>query len=349
MTDIDPPTKARRKKSARFQEIAAQAGVSVATVDRVLNERDSVSDRARRKVLAAARALDVPRKLPQPDHALMHVDILLPRNETPFFKALNAAFRDGAAMLDRRVIVHRRLLPEGDVSAMAEAIRTPPYRRSGVIFAAPDVADIRSAVNDAIQRGEAAVSVVTALADIPGLVYCGMDNRRAGMAAGDLAGRMLRQAGRVIVMGNLALYRGHRERAEGFAEAMQHFAGHVIEVVEPETRDDPDRCYRALRRALSQSGPSVVAVYNTGAGSAGISRVLDGMTGDRPFWIAHEASDDHIALLQSGQLDLAIDQDPNGQAMGALRQVLHAAGVIEGNDPPRRAELRLHTRYTLAR
>ena len=30
----------RRKKTARFAEIAALAGVSVATVDRVLNERD---------------------------------------------------------------------------------------------------------------------------------------------------------------------------------------------------------------------------------------------------------------------------------------------------------------------
>jgi hypothetical protein len=71
----------RRKKTARFVEIAA-AGVSVATVDRVLNERGSVSATARAKVVAAARELAVPRLLPDTRHGLIHIDILLPDNHS---------------------------------------------------------------------------------------------------------------------------------------------------------------------------------------------------------------------------------------------------------------------------
>ena len=49
----------RKKKTARFTEIAALAGVSVATVDRVLNERDTASAKAREKVVQAARQLGI--------------------------------------------------------------------------------------------------------------------------------------------------------------------------------------------------------------------------------------------------------------------------------------------------
>jgi len=77
----------RRKKTARFEEIAALAGVSVATVDRVLNERDSSSVRSREKVVQAARQLGIPRVLPETRHGLVHIDIVLPDNPSPFSSA----------------------------------------------------------------------------------------------------------------------------------------------------------------------------------------------------------------------------------------------------------------------
>ena len=49
------PAAPRRKRSARFVEIAAVAGVSETTVNRVLNERGSVSPETRARVIAAAR------------------------------------------------------------------------------------------------------------------------------------------------------------------------------------------------------------------------------------------------------------------------------------------------------
>ncbi|WP_325090486.1 LacI family DNA-binding transcriptional regulator, partial [Burkholderia contaminans] len=60
-----------RKRTARFNEIAALAGVSTTTVDRVLNERGSVSAQARERVVAAARLFGVPRQLPDTRHGLI--------------------------------------------------------------------------------------------------------------------------------------------------------------------------------------------------------------------------------------------------------------------------------------
>src|SRR5258707_768034 len=80
MTDAAIPP--RRKRTARFIEIAEAAGVSSATVDRVLNERGSVSAATRARVVAAARQLAVPRVLPDTHHGLMHMEVLLPQNST---------------------------------------------------------------------------------------------------------------------------------------------------------------------------------------------------------------------------------------------------------------------------
>ncbi|HLX00788.1 MAG TPA: LacI family DNA-binding transcriptional regulator, partial [Trinickia sp.] len=75
-SESEPHTPAWRKRSARFEEIAAEAGVSVATVDRVLNERGSVSAATRARVVAAAKRLAVPRILPDTRHGLVHIDVL---------------------------------------------------------------------------------------------------------------------------------------------------------------------------------------------------------------------------------------------------------------------------------
>lgn len=346
MTGSAPPPK-RRKRSPRFADIAARAGVSPATVDRVLNERDSVSEATRRRVLQAAEALGIPRILPRSDHALVHVDILLPKSDTPFFRRLAAALRDGAAMLDRRVVVHRSSFAEGDAAGMAAALLKPPHPRAAVIFAAPDVPPVRAAVAAAIARGEKAVAVVSDLPVLPGLSYVGVDNRAAGTAAGHLMGRLTPQAGRIVAIAGSPVFRAHTDRQAGFRAALAQFPHLTLDSAEMETRDDPERCYRAVRKALQNPGPPVVGLYNSGAGSEGVARALARFGTARPNWIGHEVSEDHVAYLKEGSMDVAIDQDPAGQAIAALQSVLHLTGVTTLPPTALRGEIRIHTKFLL--
>ena len=151
----------RRKKTPRFMEIAQLAGVSPSTVDRVLNERGSVSANAREKVVSAAKQLGVPRVLPQTRHGLIHIDVLLPANHTPFFRRMNVALQRSIGVLDKRVVVHRAFLPEHKNDVIAQAILNPPYRRRGLILASPDTEPVRQALRTISTRGETAVAVVT--------------------------------------------------------------------------------------------------------------------------------------------------------------------------------------------
>lgn len=60
-----------------LQNVAASAGVGIATVDRVLNDRGGVSPDTARRVLLAARQLGLRRALPVSHHKGIWIAILL--------------------------------------------------------------------------------------------------------------------------------------------------------------------------------------------------------------------------------------------------------------------------------
>jgi len=317
----------RRKKSARFAEIAALAGVSLATVDRVLNERDTTSVRSREKVVQAARQLGIPRVLPETRHELIHMDIVLPDNPSPFFKHLNQSIRRSVAMLDKRLVVHHVTTPEEDEAALIRAIGPRRYARKALIVSAPDTPAVRLALLAAQGRGEHVCMVVTRVSDIPRAGYVGINHHAAGRTAGYLLGRLCHRKGHVLILSSRIDYLGHIERSQGCREVLAgQFPKLLFDVDATETHDDPDKCYWAVKQALlSKSG--IVGLYNTGAGSPGIQAALQQYAKNKVCWVTHEISDDHQQYLQQGMLDVVIDQDPDTQAIRALQNVLSAVGM----------------------
>ena len=262
----------RRKRSPRFIDVAIEAGVSPSTVDRVLNERRSASEKARRKVIAAALKLGAPRILPSAAHELIHIDVLLPDNRTPFFP--QAARRAGERLSDPRQAGRRP--PPRHARSRRDFARqvdrhAPAYRRRGLILAAPDTADVRKALRDVLDRGEAVVTVVSNVADVPGIAYFGIDNYRAGRTAGLVMGRFARRPGRVMFLSGRNDWAAHHERTAGCRDVLTNaFLPNPTRDASPfETFDDELRCYIAVTEAL-KCGLGLAGIYNSGAGSTGI-------------------------------------------------------------------------------
>ena len=97
-----------------FADIAEHAGVGTATVERVLNGRGGVRPATAEKVIAAARTLDYPRRLPEVHRGLLRIEVILVRPETTFFRRLSRAFERISATLDPSVRVHRTFMEEAD-------------------------------------------------------------------------------------------------------------------------------------------------------------------------------------------------------------------------------------------
>ncbi len=325
----EPAAPRWRKRTARFVEIAELAGVSTATVDRVLNERGSVAARTRERVVAAARQLALPRQLPQTQHGLIHIDVLLPQSELPFFSRLREALHRATQMLDKRIVVHRLPIAGADEARLPQTIDAPRYRRAALIVTANDTPAMRAALAAAIARGETVVTMVTDIGGIERHHYAGIDNLRSGRTAAYFIARLARRPGRVLLLPARLDYRAHVERIEGCRlELAAHAPQLSCETEMTETRDDDDRCYRAVTAALRRGG--LAGIYNTGYGAKGIEAALRnaGCAGE-VVWVGHEMLDEHRQCIERGIMDLAIDQDPDGQVLSALQHVLHACGVID--------------------
>ena len=87
---------------------------------------------------------------------------------------------------------------------------------------------------------------------------------------------------------------------------------------------------------------SVVGIYNSGYGSAGVEAALRKFdAAGRVVWVSHEMLDRHRQYIKDGTMDVAIDQDPDGQVISALQHVLHACGVVEDAPPAGPVEFRI--------
>lgn len=176
---------------AGLQDVARLAGVGIATVDRVLNERGNVSPATAWRVIEAARELDLRRVLPRPYARRLRLEVLMARPDAPFLARLGQGFESVAAMLDRSVIIQRSPLREVEPARVAE--RLLACQADGIILYGEEHPLVARAAAEAMAAGRPVVCMVT---DVPGsgrIAYVGIDNAKAGRTAGFLAARLARR------------------------------------------------------------------------------------------------------------------------------------------------------------
>lgn len=316
---------ARQKRSPRFADLARAAGVSEATVDRVLNERGSVSAASREKVLQAARALNLPRRLPGGWHGTLNLQIILPRNPTPFWSRLNEAVKKAAVFLPKQVVVHRTFVAEHDEDAILDAIRVPTMKRSGLVIAAEPNRRVLCALEEVAAQGVAIATLVTETGDLP---YFGVDNYKAGRTLGYLMAHALRKdtAQRILVLQANDRLGAHRLRFSGFQDAIRLRLPNA-EIVHTVTEERVTHVSENLSRWLAAS--RIDGLYDTGYVTPAIEPVIRKLP-VRPIWAGHEADSLHKLMMKAGLMDFVIDQNPSGQASSALQYLCQRCGLVEG-------------------
>ena len=188
------PTMPEGRGKAGLEDVARLAAVGVATVDRVLNERGNVAPATARRVIEAARQLDLKRILPHPYVRRVRIEVLLARADPRFLARLIQGFDAVAATLDRAVILLRTTLPEAAPTAVAARLRGSGA--DGFILYGEDHPDIAAAVDALAAAGRPVVSIVTDVSlATRRLAYVGIDNLKAGRTAGFLAARLARRPG----------------------------------------------------------------------------------------------------------------------------------------------------------
>ncbi len=317
---------ARPPRKAGLEQIAALAGVGIATVDRVLNERGNVSSETARKVIEAARQLKWPRMLPVPYRRGLRLEVLLARPDTPFFQRLNTAFADAAGTLDRSVVVQRSFVDESP-AALAERILATGAQ--AVIAYGEEDAAVIDAITAVTVRGIPVVTLVSDIPTSPRLAYVGIDHYSAGRTAAFFVQNMARAPGQLLVLCHNLRYRAHAQRVGGFRDRINERGGGLSIAAVLEGHDDRARSAALLSEALGR-WPDVVGIYNAGGANRGVEAALlaAGLAGKAVF-VGHELTVHTRRMLMQGTMTLTIDQNPELQARRAINILLHRFGYTE--------------------
>lgn len=324
------------KRRATVHDVARQAKVSLATVDRVLNNRPGVRPATAKKVDDAVLALGFQRDLSASLLARardLYVQFLIPGGSHDFMDSLaGVADRRAEIAPAERMHIATTRLPPLDADALARALNAlDPKRCDCVVVVAAEEPSVLAAVDAAARRG---IVVMTLVSDLPGSSrrhFIGIDNVAAGRTAASLMGRFCPAGGEVALIAGSLHLRDHRERLEGFRATMAaEFPG--VTLLGPIEGHDERGETQALVAGLIARHPHLAGIYNLGAGNAGLVAALEASHRAGAIRvIAHELTAPTRNGLRSGAIDVVLDQNPDGEiraAIAAARSLaLGASGV----------------------
>ncbi|MBC2834017.1 substrate-binding domain-containing protein [Paragemmobacter straminiformis] len=330
-------------------DIAREAGVSLATVDRVLNARPGVREKTIHAVNDAIARLGYIRDMAAANLARSRsyrMAVLLPDGDSQFVQTLADAMQEAAqqAATNRTEMQLVRYPPEDTHALAALLAGLADEGIAGVAVMAPETPVLRDAVRGLRQR---AIPVVALVSDLPNAGcdhFIGVDSRAAGRTAGLLMGRFTGNGPRrIAVVAESMLLRDAIERRRGFDEVLLADFPEAEALPTLETHGAPEALAAGLRELLSAG--QIGGVYLLGSGHRALTAALGemGLLG-KVVVIGHELTRHSRAALTAGQLHAVIAQNPGHLARSTLR-VLRAkadrAPIDEGQEQLR-IEIVLH-------
>jgi LacI family transcriptional regulator len=316
-----------------LRDIAREAGVSLATVDRVLNGRPGVRPATSRRVketierhefrphaAAAALARSRPRRFA----------FLMPSGPNLFMQQIleQLGEMDGwmkARRIELRIVSTDVFDPDCLVQMLESLSRARDL--DGVAVVALDHPRVRAAIDDLARSG---IRVITLISDAPQSLrsyYVGIDNIAAGRAAGALVGRFIgERTGKIAIVAGSQDLRDHAERILGFRQVInsEFQALEILPIVE--ARDD-DTQSESVTRILLRDNQDILGLYNVGAGTSGVAKAIaKRRPRKRTVFVGHDLTFVTRRLLLDGVMDAAISQNPGHEARAALRVLLALTG-----------------------
>lgn len=292
-----------------IKEIAFQAGLSAATVDRALHARSHVRQITKDRVAAAIEELERQYAASRIEGRRFTIDVFI-QSPRRFSSAVRAAFEAELPLVKPASIRARfhlfERIDDRDIVAKLKAIA----RRGshGIVLKCPATPRIEACLSHIAERGIPVVTYVTDVADPLRLAYVGMENRKAGATAAYLMQRMRQRNGGILITLSSQLFLGEEQRRVGFADHMaRHLPDTPIKTVS-EGLGVNKTTKASVFSALAQN-PDITCVYSIGGGNRAVLEAFSEAGRDIDVFAAHDLDDTNRRLLGEGSLSFVLHHD----------------------------------------
>jgi LacI family transcriptional regulator len=300
------------KPKITIQAIALAAGVSTATVDRVLNSRLPVREGTALRVIEAAEQLGyhavhvMRQRLPQRT-GLYTLGFCLQKSQSPFYQAMAAALREAAQQTSSaRCTLHVAFMDSFEPGAIAEQVVAMGQRCDAVAAVAVDHPHVSAAVEQLHDQGKPLLALLSDLSAEHRRGYVGVDNHKRGRTAAWAIHRLSRRAGKVAVLVGSHRYLGQEVNEMAFRSALREKA-EPLDVLDARINLEDDEVTYEVTLDLLARHPDLVGIYSIAGSVKGVVRALTeaGRAG-QVVVVCHELTPDHRRALVNGAVDLVI-------------------------------------------
>jgi len=266
-------------KRPTLTDVARQAGVGVATVDRVINARAYVRPDTAERVFQAARAVGyygtplLGRRL-QAATSQVRLGFLLQAPEHRFYQALEAGIRGACAeATSARVLPEVAFLPSQRSTDIVAGLKALAKRADAIAMVATEHPSVGTTVAELASAG---IPVITLLSDAaPGArrAYLGLDHRKVGRTSAWLLSRCIRQPGKVAIFVGSHRFEGHELREIGTRSYLRE-AAPELEVIDTQVSlEDLSLAHEAVLDLLRRH-KDLRGIYVGGGGTEGVIAAL---------------------------------------------------------------------------
>ena len=344
--EVAPSVASRVRRNPTIAEIAAEAGVGTATVDRILNGRAGVREQTRKRVLKALAHLNSMDAKPDPSPQAKYRIAFLSDSGRSYVDTLESAVWETVRQRsDIEATFEGMATPKVDPIKLANQLERTAETAQALVVVAREHLIINRAIRNVVGRGVPVICLTTDLPTSGRTVYVGNDQTGAGATAAYLMGQAVGNHEGKILLVYSAPYRVQEEREIGFRRVLRvEFP--LLKVDERvNSNDETDLVYANVVRYIADHGPPV-GIYNTASGNVGIGKALSdhGLAGKTVF-IGHELNANSRMLMETGVMNFAIGHDVTDEVELAINCAVQAAGR-KAITPPAFTRIRIYTKYS---
>lgn len=312
---------------ATIKDIAAKAGVSRGTVDRVLHDRGRVDAEVAERIRTIAKELNYrPNAVGQALAATCkgkRMGVILPSLSNPFFKEIKKGMEKAAEK--ENINLFFSYYSNYSEAECRKATEETLEKEVDTILAT--LPDMPSLIKDLEESGLPFASVNTGLSSSSCLFYSGPDYGQKGRINAGLLAITAPFPPRIMVLRGSGHMKGHREILEGFENALKERGIEYSIVADLDTDDDDNKTFELTQKAL-QEDAGINTVFISTAGAGGAMKAI----GNRKLLVF--SSDEGEAVkkgLEDGLIKWTISQEPFFQGYNAVKKM--SKYIISGERP----------------
>jgi ribose transport system substrate-binding protein len=270
------------------------------------------------------------------------IAVLPKNNESLFWKSVHAGVNIGAAISPGLEIIWKAPRTESDKEQIAIIDQCIKEGVSGIILSPISYDALSKPVSKAMKKKIPVLIFDSALKGKAGqdfISFVGIDNRNAGIRAGEQLAKILKDNGKVIMLRYVEGQANTTEREEGFLEEIAKHKNIQVIVKDHYAGGTVDEAIKVSTSLLGQLKEADGIFCPNEKSTIGMLLALRNANVSGKIFIGFDASTPQIEALKKGEISALIAQDPSRIGFVSVKTIID---YIHGKKIPPKIDINIH-------